>query len=146
MSSDKYFYSNEHSYVESLREISNRDYFEDASRQHTAKMSCEERHKNEDYMCEKIWTVDSTGKSICNIVNAIKTQRCLSKEKEICVNPAFRFNYDRDYTFEFNKDHTTYSREDTNSIIDNHNHDRSYDRDYEFQCNTENNTTYEFNK
>ena len=144
MSSDKYFYTNEHSYVEALREISNRSYFEDASRQHTEKMSCEERHKNEDYMCEKIWTVDSTGKSICNIVNAIKTQRCLSKEKEICVNPAFKFN--RDYTFEFNKDHTTYSREETNSIIDSHNYDRSYDRDYEFQCNIEDRTTYEFNK
>ena len=59
MSSDKYFYSNDHSYVETLREISNRDHFKDAARQHTEKMSCEERHKNEDYMCEKIWTLDS---------------------------------------------------------------------------------------
>jgi S-adenosylmethionine hydrolase len=142
MSSDKYFYSDNNSYVETLREISNRDYLKDAAQQHTEKMSCEERHKNEDYMCEKIWTVDSNGKAICNIVNAIKTHRCHNKEKEICVNPNFN-NYDRDYTFEFNKD---YSREDTNSIIDNHNHDRSYDRDYEFQCNIENNTTYEFNK
>lgn len=145
MSSDKYFYSNNHSYVETLREINNRDYFKDAVQQHTEKMSCEERHKNEDYMCEKIWSVDSNGKAICNIVNAIKTHRCHNKEKEICVNPNFN-NYDRDYTFEFNKDHTAYSREDTNSIIDNHNHDCSYGRDYEFQCNIENNTTYEFNK